>query len=348
VQLLARTPELAASMVAWGVLPALVQLLRLSAVPVLQLSALGILYALVSGHQERIAQLAAASEDCAELLLQAIIACQPPASGRADCMPCVWATALLAQVCSVDEAAARRATAAGAVPQLARALSWGAQRLERLGRQRGQAGPWDEQVEQTCAAACFALRPLLADDGSSGAEAAARAAQQQGVPQLAQQALEHSRNARTLRTASQLLALLRDPGRRGRAVQGGAAEVLRRLQPCSQPDRAAALAAALAQLAAGQEQEAEAVGGGSAPAPVEPGSGAAAGAGGGREQQAAVPAAVAQQCAACGAQPPAGRKFQLCAGCRAVRYCSPACQRAAWLSGHRAACKARREQGKAG
>ncbi len=48
---------------------------------------------------------------------------------------------------------------------------------------------------------------------------------------------------------------------------------------------------------------------------------------------------MAAECAACSALPPAGRTFQVCGGCGAVRYCSPACQKAAWRSGHKAACR---------
>jgi hypothetical protein len=80
-------------------------------------------------------------------------------------------------------------------------------------------------------------------------------------------------------------------------------------------------------------------GGGSTAAPAGPSSSGAAAQAGGRQQD-AVPA----ECGACSALPPAGRKFQVCAGCRAVRYCSPACQKAAWRSGHKAEC---REKGRA-
>uniref|UniRef100_A0A7S4UYH5 MYND-type domain-containing protein n=1 Tax=Alexandrium monilatum TaxID=311494 RepID=A0A7S4UYH5_9DINO len=53
---------------------------------------------------------------------------------------------------------------------------------------------------------------------------------------------------------------------------------------------------------------------------------------------AAAPAAPAPAaCAHCGA---AGGGLQLCAGCMAVRYCGPACQRAAWKAGHKEACRA--------
>jgi hypothetical protein len=38
-------------------------------------------------------------------------------------------------------------------------------------------------------------------------------------------------------------------------------------------------------------------------------------------------------------QPP----FQVCAGCRCVRYCSRDCQKAHWRSGHRADCRASRK-----
>ena len=47
-----------------------------------------------------------------------------------------------------------------------------------------------------------------------------------------------------------------------------------------------------------------------------------------------------KQCLFCGATSvPDGRKLKLCAGCRAVHFCSVDCQRAAW-PGHRQACQA--------
>jgi hypothetical protein len=45
----------------------------------------------------------------------------------------------------------------------------------------------------------------------------------------------------------------------------------------------------------------------------------------------------ARACAACGAQGE-GVELQLCSGCHAVRYCSPACQHADWKA-HKAVCR---------
>jgi hypothetical protein len=66
---------------------------------------------------------------------------------------------------------------------------------------------------------------------------------------------------------------------------------------------------------------------------------------------AALPAGAAAAravCAACGAaKASGGAKLRRCAGCRAVRYCSAACQKAHWRE-HRAACEAaqRAQQGR--
>jgi hypothetical protein len=49
-----------------------------------------------------------------------------------------------------------------------------------------------------------------------------------------------------------------------------------------------------------------------------------------------------KECATCGAKrDDPGVELQLCSGCCAVRYCSPACQKADWKA-HRAACRALR------
>jgi hypothetical protein len=84
------------------------------------------------------------------------------------------------------------------------------------------------------------------------------------------------------------------------------------------------------------------------------GEGAAANDEHGRRQQEAAAAgtppigaaASSSVCAACGAaKASGGAKLRRCAGCRAVRYCSPACQKAHWRQ-HRAACEAaQRAQG---
>ncbi len=34
-----------------------------------------------------------------------------------------------------------------------------------------------------------------------------------------------------------------------------------------------------------------------------------------------------------------GLRLQLCSGCNTARYCSEACQRAAWRAGHKGACR---------
>jgi len=35
----------------------------------------------------------------------------------------------------------------------------------------------------------------------------------------------------------------------------------------------------------------------------------------------------------------AGLRTQVCSGCNVARYCSTACQKAAWRAGHRGACQ---------
>ena len=44
-------------------------------------------------------------------------------------------------------------------------------------------------------------------------------------------------------------------------------------------------------------------------------------------------------CAQCGAVEPALGKFNKCAGCKVVRYCSADCQRAHWKTTHKGDCK---------
>jgi hypothetical protein len=43
----------------------------------------------------------------------------------------------------------------------------------------------------------------------------------------------------------------------------------------------------------------------------------------------------------------AAMKTQVCAGCRGVRYCSAACQKAHWKAGHKEVCKAAQAAAKA-
>lgn len=43
-------------------------------------------------------------------------------------------------------------------------------------------------------------------------------------------------------------------------------------------------------------------------------------------------------CAHCGAVSTDGSRFKVCSQCRAVRYCSPECQRAHWKTEHKRAC----------
>ena len=54
-----------------------------------------------------------------------------------------------------------------------------------------------------------------------------------------------------------------------------------------------------------------------------------------------------RECARCGASS-AQSRLKLCSGCRAVRYCSAACQQAHWRAAHRAECKALRANSAAG
>jgi hypothetical protein len=330
--------ELAATMVAAGALPRLVRLMRSSWLPLLRIVAVGALERLVRKQPSAAAHLAAV-DGVTEALVQLLASHQPPASCQQAwdtneaCTSCA-ATALLMALSRADAGQTCRAVAAGALPQLTRLLRWGAQRLEWLGRRRG---PTEEVAQGSCATACVMLFSLLWD---SGASSAATSAVQAELPQLLQLVLQHSRDQDALRAASRLLALLRDPDNEcTQALDQGAAEVLRQLQPGGQPDRAAAIAALLSELTSGAQQQQAGGSGAAAAAPAGPSSGGAAAQAG--RQTTAVPA----ECAACKALPPAGRKFQVCAGCRAVRYCSPACQKAAWRSGHKAAC---REKGGAG
>jgi hypothetical protein len=259
----------------------------------------------------------------------------PPAScqqawDRAEAAASSRAMALLVQLLVADPAQAGRAVAAGTLLQLTRVLRWAAPRLEWLGRQ----GLCEEAAEVFSVSACSGLL-LLHSEGVAGADTADTSAAQAGLPQLVQQVLQHCRIRDTLRVASQLLALLRDPGGGpARAATQGAAKVLRQLQPGGQPGRAAAIAALLSEVTGEERRQAGGSGAGAAPAQPSSSGGAAQQAG---AQKEAVPPA---ECATCHALPPAGRKFQVCAGCRAVRYCSPACQKAGWRSGHKAACRA--------
>jgi hypothetical protein len=333
VKLLAHeSAELAATMVAAGALPQLARLMS-AAAPQLQGEAVAALQELVAGQPSAAAQLAAL-DGVVEVLVQLLASHQPPASCQQawdtdEACTSGEATALLMALSKADAALARRAVAAGVLQQLSRVVRWTSQRLEWLARQ----GLWDEDVaEAACGIACGGLFSLLWHSGPSAATPAVQAE----LPQLLQLVLQRSRSQDILRYGSRLLALLQDRSSHSiPALNQGAAEVLRQqLQPGGQPDRAAAIAALLAELT-GEAQQQQAGGSGAATAPAGPGSGGAAAQA--DRQTTAVPA----ECAACNAVPPAGRKFQVCAGCRAVRYCSPACQKAAWRSGHKAACRAK-------
>jgi hypothetical protein len=328
--LLADDPELAASMVAAGAVPRLVGLMSASPQLPLHRAAVAALQPLVSRQPSAARQLAAI-DGAAEVLVQLLASHPPPLScqqawgDRAEAATSRRTAALLVEIVNADAAQARRAIAAGAVPQLTCVLRWGVQRLEWLGRQ--QCGLWEQITEAVCADACSGLLHLLVHSGPGPVSSAVQA----GLLQLVRQALQHCSSQDALRAASQLLALLQDPSiQSSSALQQGTAEVLRQLQPGGHPDRAAAIAALLSELTGGAQQQA-----GAARATAGPSSSSAAAQQAGR-QAGAVPAA----CAACHALPPAGRKFQVCAGCRAVRYCSPACQKAAWRLGHKAACRA--------
>jgi hypothetical protein len=58
-----------------------------------------------------------------------------------------------------------------------------------------------------------------------------------------------------------------------------------------------------------------------------------------QQQQAVTP----PYCAECGKTAEDGVRLRLCRGCRAARYCSDACYKAAWKGGHRQQCEAARE-----
>jgi hypothetical protein len=241
---------------------------------------------------------------------------------------------LLVDLIKMDEALAIRAVQAGAVPELIQVLHWGAQRLEWLARQ----GLWEEEVETPCTNACSGLTWALSCSGPSAVMSAVPGwlTKLVQLAQLLRLVLQHSRSYDALGTASRLLAMLDPRNTSMQALDQGAAELLRQLQPGGQPDRAAAIAALLCKLTGKVQQQQQAGGSGAAAAPpVRPSSSEAAAQAGGQT------AAVAAECAACKALPPAGHKFQVCAGCRAVRYCSPACQKAGWQSGHKAACRAK-------
>jgi hypothetical protein len=328
--------ELTARMVAAGAVSRLVGLMGATSprqLP-LQRAAVAALAALVVRQPSAADQLAAI-DGVTEVLVQLLASHPPPASckqawDKAEAGTSLDAAVLLWHLIDADHAAlAGRAIAAGAVPELARVLRWGAPRGEWLGRQ----GLWEQEAETLCANACTTLLFIILwwNSRPSAGTSAAHAA----LPQLAGQVLQHSRSLVALRASSQLLALLRDPSIQSTsALQQGTAQVLRQLQPGSHPDRAAAIAALLSELA-GEAQRQARGGSGAAAAAVGPSSSTEAAQQAGA-QKGAVPAA----CAACHALPPAGRKFQVCAGCRAVRYCSPACQKAAWRSGHKVACRA--------
>ena len=44
-------------------------------------------------------------------------------------------------------------------------------------------------------------------------------------------------------------------------------------------------------------------------------------------------------CDHCRSEPPSGTKLRRCVSCKVARYCSESCQRSAWKSGHKKACK---------
>jgi hypothetical protein len=329
--------QLAASLVAAGALPRLVERMMNASLD-LRAAAVLALKGLIM-KQPSAAALLASVDGIAAMLVQLLASHQPPAScqqawANLDYVTSCNAAVLLRELSSVDLALAGRAITAGALPQLTRVLRWGAQRLDWLGRQ----GQWEQAADTACYSACGGLLQLLWRSGPSAVTPAVQAE----LPQLVQLVLQHSRSQGALSAASRLLVLLQGPSSNSIPAQvQGAAAVLRQLQPAGQPDRAAAIAAALSELT-GEAQQQQAGRSGAGNAPVQASSSAAAQAGG---QTEVVPA----HCAACNALPPAGSKFQVCAGCRAVRYCSPACQKAAWRSGHKAACreKASGAQGKA-
>jgi hypothetical protein len=336
VGLLADDPQLAARMVAAGAVAPLVGLLSSASPlpkPLHQWMALAALERMVRWQPSATAHLAAI-DGVAEVLVRVQASHPPPASCQlawdaVEAATSQRTTVLLGELCKASAAQARRAIAAGALLQLARVLRWGAQRLEWLGRQQGL---WEQGTEACCTNVCGALAHLLLHSGPGPVTPAVQAE----LLQLVQQALHHSRHQDTLRNASALLVLLRDLHIQSTpATYEAVAEVLRQLQPGGHPDRAAAVAELLAELAGEAQQQQEVGGSGAVAAAARPSSSSAATQQAG-EHNGAVPAA----CAACHALPPAGRKFQVCGGCRAVRYCSPACQKAAWRSGHKVACRA--------
>jgi hypothetical protein len=327
--------ELAASMVAAAALPRLVALVAFTSPQLqpLRRVAVAALERLVLRLSSAAATLATV-DGIAEVLVQLLASHQPPAScqlawDKAEGFAGSEATALLGQLIKADAALARRAIAAGALPELTRVVRWTAQRLEWLARQ----GLWDAHTETFCGMACGGF-PLLLQNGGP---AVITPALQAELPQLLQLVLQHARSQDALLAASRLLAILRGAGGDStRALNQGAAELLRQLQPGGQPDRAAAIAALLSELTSGAQQQQAGGSGAAAAPPVGPSNSSRAAA-----QAGGQPEAVPAECAACSALPPAGRKFQVCAGCRAVRYCSPACQKAGWQSGHKAACRAK-------
>jgi hypothetical protein len=327
--LAAESAELAASMVAAGALQLLLELAASTSMQSLWRAAVAALQKLVFTQPSAAGHLAAV-DGSADVLVQLLAGTLPPASCKQawdeeKAFISCGATALLDQLISADASLACRAVAAGALQQLTLVLRWGANRLERQARQ----GRWEQATERSCMVSCGGLFYLTCF--GAGRDAVASAVQA-GLPQLLQQALQHCTSPGVLRTASHLLVLLRrDPDSGPQLhLQQAAAAVLRQLQPSGQPGRAAAIAEVLYELT-GEAQQAGRRG-------AAPESG---GASSSRQK-----GAVAAKCAACNALPPAGRNFQVCAGCRAVRYCSPACQKAAWRSGHKAACRASgREQG---
>jgi hypothetical protein len=321
--------EGAASILAAGALPRLAQLMSAPSPlqRLKQVAAVAALERLVARQPSAAGQLAAIN-GITKALVQVLASHQPPASCQQAWDKAAAATNGQALVLLGETSDADAAQATGAVAAATRVLRWGANRLEWL----ASRVQWELEAEESCQHACCALLYLLGNSRHSSVKSAAQAE----LPQLVQPALQHCRGQDALRAASLLLALLRDPGtvQSVPAMNQGAAEVLRQLQPGGHPDRAAAVAALLADLS-GEEQP-EAGGSGAGAAPVGP-----SGSSGGAAQQAgAQKEAVAAECAACHALPPAGRKFQVCAGCMAVRYCSPACQKAGWRSGHKAACRA--------
>jgi hypothetical protein len=190
-----------------------------------------------------------------------------------------------------------------------------------------QLGSRDEEAQHT---AEDALGSLIVDDGGGKIQAAV-ASHTSAIPALVQLLGSCSFELLQCRAASALALLCSSCSKIQAAVaaQPGAIPALQLLLTSSNSTELLQRTAADLLIGIAPFEPAAA-------AAVHGSGGAGAAASGRREQGGGAGAA----CAGCGALPAAAeRSHKLCKGCRALRYCSPDCQKAHWPR-HKRACRA--------